>query len=205
MKTGHVLTTLKIWEQNGIAEHHFSPVWTFNNPGDKLTNSLGGIKDTQGYTYYTSYPPFSFILPYAFIKLSGQDVSVTGIRIFKFIVHFVCAFLIFLIIHKFFNKKIKETIFIPAHAAFAFYVFATGNLWFHGNFYFADSLVHIFILGTVYLLLFIVGKPQENVKSKNLLLFLLTFFNLYRMVIVIFSSVFYSCFLSSDRSGTKSI
>ncbi len=185
-QTGHVLTTLKIWEQNGIADHYFSPVWTFNNPGDKITNSLGGIKDKEGYTYYTSYPSFSFILPYVFIKLSGQNVSVSGIRILSLITNFVCAFLIFLITYKFFNRKIKDHIFIPAHIAFCFYVFATGNLWFHGNFYFADSLVHVFILGTIYLLLFIIDQPEKNVSSRNVLLFLLLFFGIYTEWLALF-------------------
>lgn len=185
-QTGHVLTTLSIWEQNGIANHYFSPVWTFNNSGDRITNSLGGIKDKEGYTYYISYPSFSFILPYIFIKISGQEVSVTGVRLFSLMIHFICAFLVFLISCKFFKRNIKDHIFIPAHIAFCFYIFATGNLWFHGNFYFADSLVHLFVLGTIYLLLFIIELPEENMRTRNILLFFLTFLGIYSEWLALF-------------------
>ncbi|MBK7668258.1 MAG: hypothetical protein IPJ32_13530 [Sphingobacteriaceae bacterium] len=161
-QTGHVLTTLSVWEQNGIANHYFSPVWTFNNPPDKITNSLGGVKDKEGYTYYVSYPPFSFILPYFVFKITGQDASIGGIRIFSLLIHFICALLIFLIVYKFSKKRLSEDYFIPAYVAFCFYVFATGNLWFHGNFYFADSLVHVFVLGSIYVFLSILQQPETK-------------------------------------------
>lgn len=185
-QTGHVLTTLSIWEQNGIANHNFSPVWTFNSPGDKITNSLGGLRDQQGYTYYVSYPPFSFILPYFVFKITGQAVCVGGIRVFSLLIHFLCALLIFLIVYKFFSKTIKNDLFIPAHVAFCFYIFATGNLWFHGNFYFADTLVHLFVLSTLYLVIFIIEQPDKNLIHKNLLLFTLLFFGIYTEWLALF-------------------
>lgn len=189
-QTGHVLTTLSVWEKNGIANHYFSPVWTFNNPADKITNSLGGVKDKEGYTYYVSYPPFNFILPYFVFKITGQDVSVAGIRIFSLLVHFICAFLIFLIVYKFSKKHLNEDYFIPAYIAFCFYVFATGNLWFHSHFYFADSLVHVFVLGLIYVFLSILQQPETKTSKNILLLFFLTFLGIYTEWLAFFVAFF---------------
>lgn len=188
-QTGHVLVTLKIWEQNGIANHYFSPVCTFNSPGDKITNSLGGIRDVEGYTYYVSYPPLSFILPYIVFKLSGQDVSVSGIRVFSLLIHFCCALLTLLILYKFFGKRFKADVFIPGYVAFCLYLFSTGNLWFHGNFYFADSLVHVFVLGAIYLMLFIYTDPKNKIKIRTTTLFLLIFSGVYTEWLALFFSI----------------
>lgn len=189
-QTGHVLTTLSVWEQNGIANHYFSPVWTFNNPADKITNSLGGIKDKQGYTYYVSYPPFSFILPYFVFKITGQDVSVGGIRIFSLLIHFICALLIFLIVYRFGQKNLLEDYFIPAYVAFCFYVFASGNLWFHSNFYFADSLVQVFVLGLIYVFQSIFQQPETKTTKNIFLLFTLAFLGSYTEWLALFVAFF---------------
>lgn len=189
-QTGHVLSTLSIWEKNGIPNHYFSPVWTFNNPADKISNSLGGIKDKQGYTYYVSYPPFSFLLPCFAFKITGQDVSVGGIRVFSLLIHFICALLIFLTVYKFCKKSLREDYFIPAYAAFCFYIFATGNLWFHSNFYFADSLVQVFVLGLIYVFLSILQQPEIKTTKNIFLLFIITFLGIYTEWLALFSAFF---------------
>ncbi len=202
-QTGHVLSTLSIWEKNGMANHYFSPVWTFNNPADKITNSLGGVRDKEGYTYYVSYPPLSFILPYFVFKITGQDVSVGGIRVFSLLVHFICALLIFLIVYKFSKKHLSEDYFIPAYVAFCFYVFATGNLWFHSNFYFADSLVHMFILGLIYVFLSILQQPEIKTTRNIFLVFIITFLGIYTEWLALFTAFFILLFFIFKSFKTK--
>ncbi|MBP7809191.1 MAG: hypothetical protein KA163_07865 [Bacteroidia bacterium] len=137
-----------------------------------------------------SYPPFSFILPYFVFKITGQDASVGGIRIFSLLIHFICALLIFLIVYKFNKKRLSEDYFIPAYVAFCFYVFATGNLWFHSNFYFADSLVHVFVLGLINVFLSIVQQPETKTSKNISLLFTLTFLGIYTEWLALFAAFF---------------
>lgn len=196
-QTGHVLTTLSIWENDGLSAHYFSPVWTFNTPADKFTNSLGGIKDKNNFTYYTSYPPFSFILPYAVLKLCGVKVSVSAIRIFSLLIHLPCSLLVFLLVNLLWKN------FIPSLLAFCVYLFSAGNLWFHGNFYFADSLVQLFVLGTLLVFVVIVKSPEKNLRTKNSLLVLLTFFGIYTEWLALFVAIFVLLFLVWKLKTTK--
>lgn len=193
--TGHVLTTLSIFEKNGISQHYFSPVWRFNNKTDLQMISDQPFKDKRGYNYYTSYPPFCFILPYLAFKLTFTDVSVTGIRVFGLINHFFCALLILLIINRIFNKSLRSDFFLPSIIGFALYLFASGNLWFHANVYFADMLVHLFVLWGLYLFIGILEDPEKNKKIKMTLLFTTTFLGVYTEWIALFVAFFMGVFL----------
>jgi hypothetical protein len=202
-QSGHVLTTLSIWKDDGISKHYFSPVWTFDTPADRYTNSLGGIKDKANFTYYTSYPPFGFILPYTILQLFDKSDWVFGLRIISLIIHFLCALLIFLIVTKLFGKNIHELFFLPAYVGFCIYVFSAGNLWFHGNFYFADSLVHLFILSAIYVVVLILGSPAEGQGLKNSFLFLSVFLGVYTEWLAFFVSVLMALYLGYGSFKNK--
>src|ERR1044071_5028 len=89
--TGHVLTTLSIFEKNGMAEHYYSPVFTFPETAERALLNKQEFKDKNNYDYYTSYPPFCFIFPYLIFKLFHLKVSLLGIRIIGLGIHFICA------------------------------------------------------------------------------------------------------------------
>jgi hypothetical protein len=176
--TGHVLSTISIFEKNSVSQHYFSPVWTFNSEADRYLAGLTSFKDKNNYAYYVSYPPLCFLLPHFIFKATFTSASVTGIRIIGLFIHFFTAFFVLLIIYRAFDKKPADTFFIPAFAGFFLYVFASGNLWFHANVFFADTLVPLFISLFIYSLIKI-KKGDHSLAKGCLLLFTACFLGSY--------------------------
>ena len=88
--SAHTLLTLTIWDENGIANHNFNPVYTFGNPRDKHIQSLtSGIPDEKGDYYYVSYPPFSFLLAYFCLSVVQAPISPYSIYALNLLLHFV--------------------------------------------------------------------------------------------------------------------
>lgn len=193
--TGHVLTTLSIFEKNGISYYNFNPVFTFDAKAERdlLKNQV--FRDKNLYAYYTSYPPFCFIFPYLAFKLFNLKVSLLGIRIIGLFIHFYCALLIFLIINQFFKKQYNSLLFIPSLIGYTMYLFASGNLWFHANIYFADMLVHVFILSALLVFIKVVDEPQNTNKWHLTGLAFFTFFGVYTEWIAVFFAFFMGAFL----------
>ena len=145
--TGHVLMTCKIWDKNGgPSNYHFSPVYTFQNKGDKYIGVFGGVYEKGGDVYYTSYPPFGFIAPYYVLKLTGLPYTFRSMQIFGYAIHFVTAFLLFLLILQTSSQSIFTNINVPAIFGYGIYLFLPGNLWFHSNVYFADVLMQLLFM-----------------------------------------------------------
>ncbi len=188
--TGHVLGTVEVLQENGIAYHHHSPVFTFNAKADKYLVSSQKFKDSNNYAYYVSYPPACFLLPYCIFNLSGQKASVTGIRIISLLNHFLCALLVYLLVLRIFRKKIKQDFFIPAFIAYTMYLFATGNLWFHAHVYFADMQVHLFILTALYVTYSLFDNPEYKFRLKLLILGAATFMGVYTEWLAVFIAFF---------------
>lgn len=201
--TGHVLTTLSIFEKNGMAAHYYSPVFTFPETAERALLNKQEFKDKNSYDYYTSYPPFCFIFPYLIFKAFHLKVSVLGIRVIGLVIHFLCAFLIFLLVNRLFRKKMDREIFLPALIAYVIYLFASGNLWFHANVYFADMLVHVFILVALLVFLKIIEEPEQNTRKRILALFILTFFGVYTEWLALFVAFYMGVFLLFKASKNK--
>jgi len=184
--TGHVLSTLSIFEKNGITNHYFSPVFTFNNPAERALLESQIFRDKNNYAYYTSYPPFCFIFPFLVFKAFNLKVSLIGLRMIGLSIQFICALLLFFIINRLFKKRINHEIFIPSLIGYTLYLFASGNLWFHGNIYFADMLVHVFVLSALLLFIIIIEEPEASIKLRLLGLAIVTFFGVYTEWLALF-------------------
>lgn len=187
--TGHVLSTLSIFEKNGPSHHYFSPVMTFNAKAEHDLIKQQNYKDKNNYSYYTSYPPFCFLFPYYVFKITGLKVSLLGIRIISLLIHLGCSLLIFSIINLMFKKSITSRLFLPSLIGYTLYLFAAGNLWYHANVYFADMLVHIFILLSLLLTLKIIDEPNKNILKRCILLFSITFLGVYTEYLALFVAV----------------
>ena len=171
--TAHTLVTVGIWMEEGIIEHKFNPIYTFPNPNDHhIKCPISGVSDDEGNYYYVSYPPFSFILPFFLFKLSGLAVSPLNLQIFNLFLHFFCSLLIYLIVKQVLNNKTTN---YPALVGTAVYIFATPNLWYHTNVYFADILVQFFFLISILLYLKL-GTKSKYRPPYILLLFSLSVF-----------------------------
>jgi hypothetical protein len=148
--TAHTLVTLSIWEKEGLITHHFSPIYTFSGKANTNLELLGGVKDQNGRCYYTSYPPFAFLLPYFIFHPLGITPNVMSLQLLGLVIHFICAFGIFLLLYQLYDKRIGKETFLPAFIAFALYCYSYGNLWFHMNLWFCDILMQVFfIYGTL--------------------------------------------------------
>jgi hypothetical protein len=169
--TGHVLSVVSIFEKDGAMTHYCSPVWTFNTEADRFLASRQSFKDKNNCIYYVSYPPMCFLLPHWIFTVCGTHSTLMGIRVINLAIHFLTAFFVYLLVLKLFNRKMRDCIFVPALFAFALYIFAAGNLWFHGHVFFADMIVPLFIVSFLYVLLRVL-KGELSTGKACLLLFI---------------------------------
>jgi hypothetical protein len=149
--TAHTLITCEIWAENGgPSAYHFSPVYTYPGEGNAGRHMLGGVEDEKGDVYYVSYPPFSFLFAYYATQfMGGPDTD--SIRSLNLSIHLLCALLLYLIAVSLAIEKNKNYFSIAGVTAAFLYLFSTGNLWIHGNLYFADMLAQLFIIAGIYL------------------------------------------------------
>jgi hypothetical protein len=193
--TGHTLMTLSIWDEKSAKEYYYSPVYSFDNPGDKDIKVLGGgISDKDGNIYYVSYPPFSFIFPYAVFSLLQVKPDVIPLRVLNLLLHFIAALFVFFLVNDLYGKRIFDFA-IPSFTAFIFYVFASGNLWFHANVYFADVLSQVFFVLLVWLYFRIYSSKAEIGVSMLVLAGVLNFFSVYTEWLGLFLAFTVSLFL----------
>ena len=192
--TGHTLVTESVFYQEGILKHAGAPVWTYGNSAEKYLMKKGNSGYDVFYGYYFSYPPFAFLLPY-FVIWAGVAPSVIFIRVLGLAIHFVCAVLIFYLVNFLTGKKSAKLITLSGHFAALVYLFSAGNLWFHGNIYFADTLVPVFCISFLFLFskMFIEEKAARD-KRKLLLLGLVTFLGVYTEWVQLFYALF-ACFI----------
>lgn len=193
--TGHVLMTLNIFDKNGASNHYYSPVLTFNTEADRYIFSQNKFKDKNDYCYYVSYPPLCFLLPHAVFTSLGLKPSIMGLHIIGLCVQLLIGLLIYFLLLKMFNRKLNEPLFIPAFFAFCLYTFASGNLWFHANVWFADMLVPLFIVGLLYIAYHLLQNENAGYKW-YILLFITCFLGAYtewQMLFVsfIFCAIFF--------------
>ncbi len=140
--TAHVLTTLTIWDTGGISTYGYNPVYTFDNDADRHIQSLtSGIADKEGNYYYVSYPPLTFLLPYAVFSMLGVGPSLIAIKVFSLAIHAVTAWLIYALIASLYGIRVKDGVFPPALIACSMYLFMPIALKYHTSVYFADMLV----------------------------------------------------------------
>lgn len=200
--TGHVLSANSNFRDQGIANLHFAPAWTFNTVADKYySGTTPFIKDNNNIEYYVSYPPLCFIAAYYFQMPFGGP-SVTGIRVFSLLIHLTCALLVFAIANLLFKSKVKEEICWAAIVAFTVYVFAPGNLWFHGNVYFSDMLVQVFVLSFLYVFIqFYNGN--YSLKKSSILIFAIMFLGVYTEWIMVFLAFFATLYFLAKSIKNK--
>lgn len=154
--------TLEVWDERGIADCHWSPIYTYGNEGDVGVNQLGGMLDDEGDGYYVSYPPFGFYLPYFVFQATGADISVENLTVFSLFLHFIGGLFIWLILYSIYNRSGREEVFLPAFIGYAIYLFSAATLWFHSNIYFVDMLVQILWIVEAYLFIRILKNPEHK-------------------------------------------
>jgi hypothetical protein len=172
--TAHVLITNHIWEtQGGPAAFGFCPIYTFEGRGNKHSTAMGGVKDKDHNAYYVSYPPFAFIFAHYSLKILGGE-PLYSIRTLNLLIHFFCAYFIYLIIRKLASNTKDHYSLAGVFGAFL-YLFSSGTLWAHSILYFADMLVQLILIIAIYCCIKLIKK--DFTKQRNILLIIgLVFF-----------------------------
>ena len=140
--SAHTVMTLQIWNEGGISNYNFSPVYTYDATNNKHLRSLAsGLSDPAGNYYYVSYPPFSFLLAYAFVLVFQLAPSLTAIQVLNVLMHLAISWMLYAMVCRLFYRKIRHQIFYPALTASILYLFSAQALWCHGYMYFADTVI----------------------------------------------------------------
>lgn len=160
--TAHTLITCEIWSENGgPSAWHFSPVYTYPGKGNLNRNLLGGVIDEEGYVYYVSYPPFAFLFAYYATSVLGEP-DVDSIRTVNLFIHFLCSLLVYLLAVLLASPEKRKYLSVAGLMAAFLYLFSAGNLWIHGNLYFADTLVMPLVIVVLVLVVIIYQKIYQR-------------------------------------------
>ncbi|MFT5821126.1 MAG: hypothetical protein ACI8ZM_002375 [Crocinitomix sp.] len=186
--TAHSLITAEIWNENGGPSNYgFSPVYSYQGTGSSNRRSLGGVSAQNGDVYYTSYPPFAFIYLYYSSQLTGGP-TVFSARFASLTIHLLSAILLYFLIAAIRPDPKKKALNFAGIIAAGLYLFAQGNLWFHGNLYFSDMVVQPFFIGGLLLSVRYLRNLYKNEKVILVLIFLTFFLGAYTEWLSLFSA-----------------
>ena len=152
--TAHVLRTMEIWNQQGAEHYHFNPVMSYDGAANKfINNQTTENYDAEGNSYYLSYPPFAFILPYFVLGGWMNAPTVFSLQLFNMLLHLIECFLLYQICLLLLPRFVSSQIEINKIGIIAVLVhlFSPCLLWFHGNVYFTDMPALTFFLLNVWL------------------------------------------------------
>lgn len=160
----NILRPLQSWYADGALKYGFCPVMNYPGRADKNINNHGGpLKDEKGNYYYTSFPPFTYIAPYAMFKLFSIYPDALPLRIFNLFFHFLCCLLIYLIIRILTDGHCAGRINAAPLIGAALYAFSPTLLKFHGEYYDYSVFVQpLYLLGIYAFLKLISGGYKKR-------------------------------------------
>ncbi len=198
------LQTCEIWNKQGIAKCHFTPMWTYNNPGDKKMAYYKRLEDDNGNNYYVSFPPLSFMLAYLILKPFDYDYGKLILQIFNLIAHFFSACIIYLIVCQLFKQEINKFSF-PGFTAFLIYLFLPVMLFLHSDIFFPEMIGQVLWILVTYILF----RLKENANNRQYILFFVSMFLFvyteWIAVFYIFSLILYLSFTRNFSNRKKLI
>lgn len=188
--TAHSLITAEIWNENGgPSDFGFNPIYSYQGIGSYHRRLLGGVTAANGDVYYTSYPPFAFIYLYYSSQITGGP-TVFSVRFASLSIHLISAILIYFLIGVIRPDPEKKALNFAGIIAAGLYLFAQGNLWFHGNLYFSDMVVQPFFIGGLLLSIRYFRDLYKNEKAILFLIFITFFLGTYTEWLGLFSAFF---------------
>ena len=138
--TAHALRIMEIWNQEGAKHLHFNPVMSFAGAENKfINNQTTENYDAAGNSYYLSYPPLGYMIPYFFLGGWIQPPTALSLQLFNMLLHLIECLLLYqicLLIAK--NLKREELGNKIGIVAVLVHLFSPCLLWFHGNVFFVD-------------------------------------------------------------------
>lgn len=170
--TAHTLIALEILQSEGAIRNAFRNIQTYpgeNNKEIKWVTTR--IMDTQGISYYTSYPPFALILAYSIFNTLSIPFTIRSIEMLNMILHGISAVALYLLLYEMLNSKGKQ---LYALVGVAYYLFLPLHLWFFHKVYSWDIVWHYFWVAELYIAYtlfktFDAHKDQKSLKHIYLL------------------------------------
>lgn len=182
------LQTVDIWQRDGFVKNLFTPMWTYENPGDKNFAYYPRLQDKEGNNYYVSFPPFAFWVAYWILWPFDIEYGKIVLQLANLLLHFTAAFLLYLIIGKLSLQR-KRAWSIPALTAFMVYLFMPATTYLHTSIFFPEMLAQVMWLWALYLSFhFWQSDNKSSAKSSYLFFFVFIIF-IYTEWLALFYSV----------------
>ena len=197
------LQTSEIWREAGLLNCHLTPMWTYNNPGDKYIAYYKRLEDQKGNNYYVSFPPLSFLVAHLALYPFNIESGKLVLQILNILLHFISAYFIYLIICSLYNQK-QRKFFFPAFISFVVYSFLPVMLFFHTDIFFPEMIGQVLWIISIYFVL----KYKENIGFKSgTYIFIVLFLFLYAEWIAVFFvfTIFLYLFISKSLKINKSL
>jgi hypothetical protein len=167
--TAVALRVISIWSENGIDKYGFNPVMTYNNAADKNinnhANASGKMIDTEGNYYYVSHPPFAYYFPFFIFSFLHITPDVLPLQLLNMMLHLLSAMFVYFTVCLLSFNRARSYPHLASVVAFTVYLFLPPTLWFQGNVYMSDMLVHtLFVVGVYTTLKMIIRRKFYSVK-----------------------------------------
>lgn len=148
--TAHIfmLTTLSIWDSQGILTYHAAPIQTWPD-AKKFNHYYKRLQDRDGNNYYISHPPLAFIANFAIIKLLNLDIDQQSLQIISLILFLAGAFILVWIFRQLSIQPEKRSVYHAMLAVMAFYLLNPVNLFAHSQHNFSEIWGQFFLILSV--------------------------------------------------------
>lgn len=186
-----MLTTLENWSDRGMADCHYAPIQTWNNPGDKFIDIYPRLVSAQGDNYYVSYPPFAFYFGYAALKIFHLPMNGASLYWINLLLHFITAFFVYYFIQLLTKRKWYE-LNLASLSGFLIYVFTPCSMLLHGQVFFPEMLSTVILVPLTILFYRIITKEKFATTKIYFLFSILLFFLCYTEWIGVFTAFSFS-------------
>ncbi len=135
---------MKSWNEHGLAACKGAPCYTFGAPGDRFLPYFPGPIDESGKCYYTSFPPFSFILTYYYLKAVPFVPQQTALLWLNLILQLAVALLVMLLTRFLLRKAGNFSANISALSSYSLILFTPISFHFFTTYYFIENGALVF-------------------------------------------------------------
>lgn len=159
--TLHTLLTISIWNTTGLKAAHYSLVMTWPNDADRFI-SYAGVEDTKGNTYFVSFPPFAFLMAFAFFNFFHLTPSAVWLKLINLALLLPATLCLYLALEKMFPT---DRILLGRCASVlgvALFLFDPNVLFSLGSSYFPLILIVPLWIISVFLYCSIQDSPRLN-------------------------------------------
>jgi len=170
----NMLCFMKAWEDQGVWNCHASPTYTFDAPGDKFISYFPGPMNAKGNGFYTSFPPFSFLLCYSFLKVFHLSNSVVSLLYLNFLLHILSSLFGLLFVYVWLRDTHPNLSRIAALLTFAGLLFTPILFHFFSAYFFIENIAFcLWLLASLIALIFLQQLKKNNIKPILAFLFYL--------------------------------